>query len=136
MTVIVLAAAAGLGLAGLVTWLRRRWVLVTVDGQSMVPALAPGDRVLVRRIPPAAVRIGEVVVVEEPVGGRWGTPPLAGGAAPGAARRWIVKRVVARVPPGQVVLLGDNRLDSCDSRNFGLVPDDRILGSVRRVLRR
>jgi signal peptidase I len=92
VTLMVFAATVGLELVGLVIWLRRRWVLVAVDGESMVPALEPGDRVLVRR-------------------------------------------ALSRVPPGQFVLLGDNHVDSCDSRNFGLVPGDRILGSVRRVLR-
>ncbi|MBF9130241.1 S26 family signal peptidase [Plantactinospora sp. S1510] len=154
MIYVVLAGAVGAALAGLVTRFRRRWVLVTVHGRSMVPTLEPGDRVLVRRVPPGAVRIGQVVVVEEPVGGAWHTWPLVGGVAPGPERRWIVKRAVAgpgdpvpatvvpaagsalsRVPPGRFVLLGDNQPESCDSRNFGLVPGDRLLGAVRRVFR-
>jgi signal peptidase I len=154
MIFIVLAAAVGSALGALMVRLRRRWILITVDGRSMVPTLEPGDRVLVRRVPPASVRIGAVVVVEEPVSGRWDTPPLAHGVAPGPGRRWIVKRAVAGpgdpvptrlmptarrapsvVPAGQFVLLGDNRRESCDSRNFGFVPGDRVLGSVRKVLR-
>jgi hypothetical protein len=66
--------------------------------------------------------------------------------------RWMVKRAVAgpgdplpgemvaalgaaavsRVPPGHFVLLGDNRRQSVDSRVFGFVPGERILGPVRR----
>jgi signal peptidase I len=35
------------------------------------------------------------------------------------------------VPPGQYVLLGDNRADSFDSRIVGFFPGNRILGLVR-----
>jgi signal peptidase I len=129
--------------------LRRRWVLITVDGPSMLPTLRPGERILVRRTASVEIRAGDVVVAENPYAGRWPTPPLAAGARPGTDRRWMVKRAVAgpgewlpdelaatlgvaRVPPGHFVLLGDNRRQSVDSRAFGFVPAERILGPVRR----
>ena len=34
----------------------------------------------------------------------------------------------ATVPPGSVYVLGDNRADSVDSRFFGAVSDDRLIG--------
>ena len=34
------------------------------------------------------------------------------------------------VPPGALYLLGDNRFDSIDSRNFGTVPVDTVVGRV------
>ncbi|MGR6322063.1 S26 family signal peptidase [Micromonospora soli] len=166
MVYALIAGSVGLTLGVLLIRLRRGWVLVTVEGRSMVPALAPGDHVLVRRIPPTSIQVGQMVVVEKPVDGAWPTPPLAGGASPSTDRSWIVKRAVAgpgdpvpadviaavgggpgaddgpaagdvpQVPSGYFVLLGDNRDASFDSRIFGFVPAARILGPVRRVVPR
>ncbi len=132
---------AGLGLAAV--WLRRNLLVVTVDGSSMQPTFADGDRVVVRRGKP--VRRGDVVVLE---------PPLDAGAShlpsgPGAdGRYWNLKRAVALagdpVPPGiagsdghaavpaeMLVVLGDNP-DSVDSRQRGFYPADQVLGVVSR----
>ena len=38
-----------------------------------------------------------------------------------------------RVPPGQVLVLGDNRDDSADGRVFGFVPAERIEGRAEVV---
>ena len=43
--------------------LRRRFVVVEVDGISMRPTYEPGDRVLVRRCGADRVRRGQVVAV-------------------------------------------------------------------------
>ncbi|KXK58317.1 hypothetical protein AWW66_30465 [Micromonospora rosaria] len=130
--------------------LRRRLVLVTVRGGSMLPAYRDGDRVLVRRGGTPAV--GQVVVVERPIHG-WHLPPLDAGAPAAriANRIWMIKRVAAvegdpipdglaallpdgvpwtHVPPGRLVLLGDNRAASMDSRHLGLFPVRRVLGAV------
>jgi len=135
-------------LAGALGWLlaqRRRLVAVDVVGESMVPALAPGTRVLVRRRSLAGIRVGDVVVVEQPAGRDHRWAPTAGRIAD---RRWMIKRVAAlpgdpvpaevadavgaaagaRVPAGCLVLLGDNPSASSDSREFGFVPADRLLG--------
>jgi signal peptidase I len=138
------AGVLGLGLALL--WARRRFVVVTVEGTSMAPTLAHGDRVLVRRRPAGDVRRGDVVVLEPPA-----DPP--GGYAPGPAgpdgRRWNIKRAVAlpgdplpagvtvvgvaQVPAGTLVVFGDNP-DSVDSRQRGFFDAGQLLGvAVRRL---
>ncbi|MGK5731285.1 S26 family signal peptidase [Streptomyces sp. URMC 124] len=148
------AAGAALGSAlGMAVCLTRGLVVVTVRGTSMAPAFRDGDRVLVRRGPRPAV--GRVVVAERPAsGGAWPGPPV--GPGPGTAgvhgRDWLIKRVAAlpgdlvpfdcvpalatapgeRVPPGKVVLLGDNGRVSLDSREVGYFPLERVLGTVLR----
>jgi signal peptidase I len=136
--------------AGAVLWARRRLVLVTVDGSSMEPALYPGDRVLVHRRGLARVRRGDIVVLEPPV------PPgvMRVAVAPRAldSRRWNIKRAAAlpgdpvppaahnaadvqRVPPGALVVFGDNAT-SIDSRQRGFFSANDLLGVVvRRVSR-
>ncbi len=147
--VLVLLGAAG----ALARWglrQRRRLVLVTVDGASMTPALVPGERLVARRVRPGTAHTGQIVVVERPFrDGVWQwrapNPPLVPG-------RYMIKRIAAVagqpvpapvlatvgaapgavVPDGQVVLLGDNRHDSLDSRDIGYIPADRVLGIVWR----
>ena len=105
-----------------------------VQGPSMEPALASGERVWIdlwsyrHRSP----RVGEIV--------------LFVGPPPSEAR--LIKRVAAPLPfpddrpqPGNwgpadrragagIRVLGDNREESFDSRHFGPVPRSRILGRV------
>jgi signal peptidase I len=146
------ALALSLGL--FTSWaLARTIVGVNVHGVSMEPTYHDGDRVLVRRQP--ALVPGQVVVVEESTpDGDWLWPPLTGGAELGDVlrRRWIIKRVAAvpgdpvpretvlaladvpedSVPPGKLILLGDNAKASLDSRQSGYYPVERVLGAVWR----
>jgi len=109
---IVIAVLAILGV------LRRRYVVATVDGVSMMPTFMPGDRLLVRRVGIRQVRRGQIVVVRDPAG------PSA----------WVVKRVAAvhGDPPGRLYVLGDNTEDSRDSRHYGHLTAGALLGVVRR----
>jgi signal peptidase I len=40
-----------------------------------------------------------------------------------------------RIPPDHYLLLGDNRAQSCDSRVFGLVPRENVIGRVAQIKR-
>lgn len=83
-----------------------------VRGLSMWPALGPGDTILyVRHLAPTE---GAVVVANLPGHGL------------------IIKRVAGTGPRG-CLLLGDNREDSYDSRDFGPLPERFILGRVVAV---
>ncbi|WP_086821702.1 S26 family signal peptidase [Allokutzneria sp. NRRL B-24872] len=135
------------------TWLRtmlaRRWISVTVDGDSMRPTFNPGDRLLARRIktPPQP---GDIVVIEAPVLSdnrpTWHLPPPGPGDLD---RQWLIKRVAAIagdlvppaaagilaagdvVPPGTLLVIGDNPTHSHDSRHLGPIPMNRVIGRVR-----
>lgn len=84
--------------------------LAVVRGDSMLPTLRPGDRLLVRY--DATPRPGQVVVARFPDG------VLA------------VKRATERRPAGWW-LRGDNPDVGVDSRHRGAIPDDDIVAVVR-----
>ncbi|MDQ1713707.1 MAG: hypothetical protein QOE45_3157 [Frankiaceae bacterium] len=89
--------------------MRLPWLRVAVSGLSMVPTLAPGEWLLVRRTPP---RVGRVVVVRLP-------------------ERLVVKRVTRRTGDGRWWVEGDNAAASDDSRVFGAVRSEDVVGEVR-----
>ena len=87
-----------------------------IEDESMRPTLEPGDYVLVNRWayrvrPP---RRGDLVVVRDPE----------------LSDRFLVKRVSETQASTQIPLEGDNAAVSRDSRAFGAVPLDRIVGKV------
>lgn len=90
-----------------------RWLRVptriAVSGPSMLPTLAPGDHLLVRRT--RHVDRGDLVVFFDPQ----------------FIRRLLVKRVAAVRREGLEVS-GDNPGASRDSKDFGLVPPTCVLG--------
>ncbi len=157
---VLLAASLSGGfavLAGLVVLARHRFLVVTVRGDSMLPALHDGDVVLARRCRLAELRVGDVVII------RWADPktPVVGQQAP----QWMVKRVVALpgdpvprsvreaavgvpaevaaavagaaaapevVPEGSLIVFGDN--GGYDSRVFGLLNGARPRAVVVRAV--
>jgi len=143
-----LAAATACALIALLG-LRRRFTLVTVTGDSMMPALAPGDRLLVRRASLRGLRRGQIAVVEAPGAEGYLTPPSR---RPMTSREWMIKRVTAvpgdprphdslpaaaeppgeLVPEGMFVVRGDNVAWSRDSRQIGYIPGERLLGIAVR----
>ena len=139
------AIASVLGLlAAAVLAARRLLMVTTVDGTSMEPTLRSGDRVLIRRT--HRPRRGQVVLMRFP--DRPGRPPdpqlllkrvvaVDGDHVPGDWARPDTRAIGgATVPAGHAVVLGDNRPTSWDSRHFGFVPRDRVLGVMVRPLGR
>ncbi len=133
--------------------LRHGLVLIDVHGPSMEPTLRHGDAVLVHRVGPHRLSAGDVVVLERAdLDGHWRLPPGTGAGTDLDTRNWIIKRAVAvagdvvpatlartlglppdsRVPSGKMLVLGDNPRWSTDSREWGFLPLDRVLGVVRR----
>lgn len=104
------------GIRELLLWvlrLRRRY---RVTGNSMLPLLQPGETIL---IDPKAYRHtspcpGDIVVAQHPY----------------RSNLRMVKRVVAEVENGRCLLAGDNPAESTDSRSFGPVDIEQILGRV------
>lgn len=111
---------------------------VVVSGPSMLPTLQDKQRVLVSQAYwlHGPVRVGDVVVVKGlgdtdyvikrvyKLGGQVVEPELQPKKAP--------LGVPYVVPKGMAYVLGDNRESSEDSREFGPVPLDSIIGKVVR----
>ena len=103
-------------------------VMIT-QGRSMLPALKPGAFLLVNRaafgirfpgverylVRWASPRTGDLLILYTPLGER------------------VVKRCSAVDASGSFYVLGDNDLESFDSRSYGPVPFDHILGKVIAV---
>ena len=130
--------------------LRRKYLVISVVGFSMVPTLQPGDRVLVRRARLTSLRSGMIIVLRDwPEDFRaerapeWLVSPMS----------WLVKRLaavpgdpvpeVARtacgnarvVPPGMMVVLSDNG-GGRDSVQWGFASADQVIGHVAVSLSR
>ncbi len=84
---------------------------VVVEGVSMVPELAPGDRLLVVRHP--RLEVGDLVAIVDP----------------DQRDRTLVKRV-HRLLAETIEVRGDNEGASRDSREFGAVSRRDVLGRV------
>jgi nickel-type superoxide dismutase maturation protease len=104
----VVAALAGM----LMVASRGRVRRIEVAGPSMIPTLVPGDRLLV--VPPARqLRPGDLVAFRDP----------------DMPSRLLVKRVVSVTADG-VGVRGDNEGASRDSRDFGAVAPEAVVGVV------
>jgi signal peptidase I len=121
-----------------------------VQGQSMEPSLHNDERVIVEKITYRLIRgprRGDVVIVEvagqqEPlikrvVGLPGETVAVRGGRVfingQPLEEEWAVQEggpdcPPTQVPPHHIFVLGDNRGHSNDSRSFGPVPVDQVLG--------
>ncbi len=128
---------------------------VRVEGQSMDPTLAHGDRLIVWRLG-YEPQNGDIVVLEPPiynvddyyvkrviategqtvqiinnhvyVNGEVLDEPYIQGRVSALDSRYELPQTI---PEGACFVLGDNREHSSDSRAFGLVPNDHIMGEVK-----
>jgi nickel-type superoxide dismutase maturation protease len=82
------------------------------EGNSMLPTLKNGDKVLVDRS--AEVAVGDIVVARHPV----------------EQTSELIKRIARINEHGHYFLIGDNLEDSNDSRHFGAVTREYITGKV------
>jgi len=126
-----------------------------IPSQSMEPTLRPGDQTLVNKLSGDSPDRGDLVAFHAPrtgeillkrvvavggdtvgledgvlvVDGRQVREPYADPDAIDSVYFGPVK-----VRPGTIFVMGDNRANSDDSRDFGAVPTDRIIGrAVARV---
>ena len=105
-------ALAALALTALAAgWASRQLERTEVSGDSMRPALQPGDRLVVRRT--KSLEVGDIVAA----------------ADPRRPARTLLKRAAA-VDDSGVFLVGDNQARSTDSRHFGLVPLSLVRGKA------
>jgi signal peptidase I len=121
-----LAVALALGFAA-----RAAVRIYAIPSASMAPTLLAGDRIVVTPYHSTPQR-GDIVVFHAPASSDElmvkriaGTPGDAVEAGAG---------LVVVVPAGCYFVLGDNRQDSFDSRNWGVLPRERIVGRARMVL--
>lgn len=143
--------AIGTGLIAVLAMLQVVWryTIAVVHGSSMEPTLWAGDRLLVRRCAVTKLRRGDIVVIREPHLPARAAERLAWLPAAPGLNRFLVKRAVAIagdpvpsamhapqevVPPGTVVILGDNPFESRDSRLYGFIHAEHVVGrAVRRL---
>jgi hypothetical protein len=97
---------------------------VAVAEESMAPALAAGDWLLLDPTPPRWPRRGSVVVFHEPESGLLAIKRVAAG--PGDHVR--ISAGILHLSPDQAWLLGDNGASSIDSRRYGPVGLDALVG--------
>jgi signal peptidase I len=145
-----LAIAVGLAAAA-----RGAMHIYSIPSRSMAPTLEVGDQIVVTRYLRAEPERGEVIVFRSPldadvlmvkrvigvpgdvVDSRLGRVRVGGHTLPepyllrAAASGAIEAQVI---PANAYYVLGDNREDSLDSRTWGYVPRDLIVGRARLVL--
>jgi len=86
--------------------------LYKVTGDSMWPTYCSGDYVLTLRFNSSTFKTGDVVVIRHP---RLGN---------------IIKRIQGVKQTSILLIAGDNRLFSTDSKTLGLVSHKQVLGKV------
>jgi signal peptidase I len=95
------------------------------EGQSMVPAIKPGSILLVCKVFYGLRLPGGTYLF------RWGVPRKGDVVVFYTPLGEIAVKRCGEIPEGdEFYALGDNAPMSYDSRNYGPVPDDHIIGKV------
>lgn len=129
--------------------------IYSIPTRSMAPTLEPGDQIVVTRYFRSAPDRGDVIVFRSPADGRelmvkrvvavpgdlidsrLGRLRIGGHTLPepyvlrAAATGAIEPQLV---PAESYYVLGDNRDDSLDSRSWGVVPRQAVVGRARLIL--
>ena len=128
--------------------------IYSIPTESMVPTLETGDQIVVTRYFGGEPQRGHIVVFRSPVDheltvkrvvglpgdlidSRLGQVRVGGYTLP---EPYVFQRAATGsiesqiVPPGSYFVLGDNRAESLDSRNWGFVPRSGIVGRARMIL--
>lgn len=84
--------------------------LLRVRGHSMEPKFKDGSHVLIRLGSTLSLSLGDVVVLQSPNG--------------------LMLKRIANINESGYRVIGDNQRDSLDSRDFGLIQRQDIIGKV------
>ena len=97
-------------------WIFRCRKRLKVTGKSMLPLLEPGTEILINpnAYQKSMPKIGDIIVTTHPY-----YPELS-----------IVKRITAINKDGSYFLTGDNLTESTDSRHWGSIKLEDIIGQV------
>ncbi|MDR0387869.1 MAG: signal peptidase I [Treponema sp.] len=102
---------------------------VIADGRSMVPAISPGTVLVINRLA-YGIRLpwaGEYLF-------RWSLPKTGDIVIFLTPQgQTAVKRCVTVTGTAEFFALGDNSLESYDSRSYGPVPADSVIGKVMGI---
>jgi signal peptidase I len=103
-----------------------------IPSESMVPTLQVGDHIFVDKVTYRLrqPRLGEVIVFTDPRDPDRNLIKRVGALAGDTVE---VRGQTVTVPPGNLYMLGDNRENSSDSRDWGFVPVGLVQGRAMFV---
>lgn len=126
--------------------------IYSIPTASMAPTLEPGDQIVVTPYFRSIPERGHVVVFERDgellvkrvvavpgdlIDSRLGRVRIGGYTLP---EPYVLRQAASGAIPAQIIaadsyfVMGDNRDDSLDSRSWGVVPREQIVGRARMVL--
>lgn len=138
-------AATGFGASLLVLFLIAlffyfNFTSVVVSGHSMEPTFHTGQRLLACKAYwlVGGIKDNDIVVIKTGNGSEYIIKRVyrTGGEIvdwPNAPTDWQLTNGEMKVPEGEVYVIGDNRPVSEDSRTFGPLPIDRVIGKIIKL---